>query len=214
MNNSPTSNSDTLPRRKKGILFVLSAPSGAGKNTIIQGLSACLDRCAYSISCTTRAPREGEQHGRDYFFLDEAEFRRRIDVGEFLEYAEVHGKFYGTLKETIAAHLRAGRDVLMDIDVAGAEQVRTCSDTFFTDALADVFIMPLSLDQLRQRLESRGTETAEQIALRLRNADAEMRHWHKYRYTMVTTTREADLANMLAIVHAEHCLSRHQTFNV
>lgn len=193
------------PRR--GILFVLSAPSGGGKSTLCNGLKAYAD-FTYSVSCTTRAPRAGEREGVDYYFLTRADFEQRIASGEFLEHALVHGNYYGTLCSTVLETLRMGRDVLVDIDVQGAEMIRNHPHPEIRDSLADVFLMPESLEVLRFRLAKRGTETPEQVALRLSNAAAEMEHWPRYRYTLITRTAEEDLERFRAIMGAERALTR------
>ncbi len=186
----------------KGILFVISAPSGAGKTTLISSLRQKPD-FIYSISCTTRAPRPGEVHGEDYYFLSEAEFQRHIEAGDFLEYAEVHGLHYGTLKSTVIEHLQRGVDVLIDVDTLGAASIRSCPDSFIQEALADVFIMPPGLDELAKRLRKRGTESEEQIAIRLKNAASEMEKWRHYRYTLVSGSMEEDIEKFRAIMRAE-----------
>ena len=194
------------PQPRRGILFVLSAPSGAGKTSLRQGLQPD-GGFVYSISCTTRAPRPGEVDGQDYFFLTPEDFQRRVEAGEFLEHADVHGKSYGTLQSTVLNSLRAGVDVLLDIDVQGAAMVRANEHPEIRQALTDVFLMPANLDVLRARLANRGTETAEQIDLRLRNAVGEMQHWPSYRYSIITGSKEEDLANFRAIMHAERLVS-------
>ncbi len=191
--------------QRTGILFVISAPSGAGKTTLTRSLRQKPD-FVYSVSCTTREPRPGEIHGEDYFFLKEEEFRKRADAGEFLEFAEVHNQFYGTLRAPILANLASGVDVLIDIDIKGAAMIR--NDPTVTTALADVFIMPPSLEELSRRLKKRGTETEEQIATRLRNAAAEMRHWREYRYTLISSSMEEDIEKFRAVMRAERYLSR------
>lgn len=192
---------------RTGILFVVSAPSGAGKTTLTTALRQKPD-FVYSVSCTTRAPRPGEVHGEDYYFLGEEEFRTRVAAGEFLEHAEVHGRFYGTLKQTVLEHLHTGVDVLIDIDIQGAANIRACDDSFIQAALADIFIMPPSLEELRRRLMKRGTETNEQIRTRLTNAATEMEHWHEYRYTLISGSMEEDIEKFRAIMRAERYLSR------
>ena len=167
---------------RSGILFVLSAPSGAGKTTLTTALRHKPD-FVYAVSCTTRAPRAGEIDGEDYFFLSQDDFQSRVEAGEFLEFAEVHGRFYGTLRSTVMDNLSKGVDVLIDIDTTGAASIRNCGDPTITSALADVFIMPPGLEELSRRLRRRGTESEEQIATRIENAAAEMRHWRDYRYT-------------------------------
>src|SRR6266513_3369877 len=149
-----------------GILFVISAPSGAGKTTLVDALRQTpnfLD----SVSCTTRAPRAGEIEGEDYQFLPDSDFRARVAAGDFLEHAQVHGDFYGTLRGPLIDNLKSGIDVLIDIDTQGAATIRNCDDPIIREALADVFIMPPDLEELRRRLVKRGTETPEQIESRL-----------------------------------------------
>ena len=197
--------SNTFPRT--GILFVLSAPSGAGKTTLCTSLRQKPD-FVYAVSCTTRAPRPGETPGEDYYFLTDAEFDAKVAAGEFLEHAEVHGRKYGTLKSTVLENLEKGVDVLLDIDTAGAATIRACQDQFIIDALADVFIMPPNLDELRRRLAKRGTETEEQIAVRLHNAALEMKHWRKYKYVLISGSMEEDIEKFRAVMRAERYLSR------
>ena len=192
---------------RSGILFVVSAPSGAGKTTLCDALRQTPD-FVYSVSCTTRAPRAGENDGEDYHFLSEGEFLERVKAGEFLEHAEVHGKYYGTLRQPILSNLDSGVDVLIDIDIQGAAAIRTVDDEFIRRALCDVFIMPPDLDELRRRLTKRGTETTEQIELRLMNAAREMELWRDYRYTIISKSMEEDLQKFRHIMGAERYLSR------
>jgi guanylate kinase len=193
--------------QRTGILFVLSAPSGAGKTTLCSALRHKPD-FVYAVSCTTRAPRPGEIDGEDYHFLGDGEFNRRVTAGEFLEYAEVHGRKYGTLKEPVTENLRKGIDVLIDIDTKGAATIRACGDPFILDALVDVFIMPPNLEELRHRLMKRGTETEEQIATRLQNAAAEMERWREYKYTLISGSMEEDIEKFRAVMRAERYQSR------
>ena len=200
----------SIPRL--GILFILSAPSGAGKSTLRAGLQKDQD-FAYSVSCTTRAPRPGEVDGFDYHFLSREAFESKIAAGEFLEHAQVHGNYYGTLKSAVLDALRAGTDVLIDIDVQGAAMIRATDHPEIRDALADIFLMPASIDVIRQRLAKRGTETPEQIAVRLHNAETEMREWRCYRYALITGTPDEDLAGFRAIMKAERCRSSRLLLN-
>ena len=186
---------------------MISAPSGAGKTTLISSLRQKQD-FVYSVSCTTRAPRPGEVHGEDYFFLGREEFQRHIDAGDFLEYAEVHGRVYGTLKSSVLKHLADGVDVLLDVDTLGAASIRACDDPFIQAALADVFIMPPGLDELARRLRRRGTESEEQIATRLQNAASEMEKWRDYRYTLISGSMEEDIEKFRAVMRAERYMSR------
>lgn len=191
---------DTLDRR--GIIFVLSAPSGTGKSTLCQSLRQSAD-FQFIVSCTTRPPRSGERDGEDYWFIAEEEFRQRIDAGYFLEHAEVHGLRYGTPKDDVLRHIGEGRDVMLDIDVAGARQIRSLPDPAIRGALVDVFILPPSLDELERRLRKRGTETDEQIAVRMATARQEIPFWKEYGYTLVSESMEEDLNKMRAIIRAE-----------
>lgn len=192
---------------RNGILFVLSAPSGAGKTTLVDALRKTSE-FVYSVSCTTRPARAGEVEGEDYRFLSEEEFNARAKANEFLEHASVHGHHYGTLLKPIAEDLANGRDVLIDIDTQGAANIRNSKDQFIRDALADIFLMPPDVDELRRRLTKRGTETADQIETRLGNAIREMESWPKYRYTIISRTTEEDLEKFRHIMNAERYLSR------
>ena len=189
-----------------GILFVISAPSGAGKTTICDALRQTPD-FVYSVSCTTRPPRAGEIDGEDYHFLREPEFHARVQAGDLLEHAQVHGHFYGTLWQPLLNNLKKGIDVLIDIDTQGAAAIRNCGDDFIRRALSDVFIMPPDLDELRRRLIKRGTETPQQIELRLVNAAREMELWRDYRYTIISQSMEEDLQKFRHIIGAERYLS-------
>jgi guanylate kinase len=192
---------------RRGILFVVSAPSGAGKTTLVERIRRT-PNLFYSVSCTTRAPRAGEIDGQDYQFLSDADFRERIEKGDFLEHAQVHRDRYGTLREPVVTNLKSGKDVLIDIDTQGAAVIRNCGDPVIRDALADVFIMPPDLEELRKRLLKRGTETAEQIDSRLATAAREMEHWRDYRYTIISGSVEEDLQRFRQIMEAESYLSR------
>lgn len=187
---------------RTGILLVVSGPSGSGKTTLCRQL-ADTGEAHYSISCTTRSPRPGELHGRDYHFLTREEFQRRLDHGDFLEHAEVHGNLYGSLKCEVSAYLRAGTDVVMDIDVQGAAQVRACEDEEIHRAFVDLFVMPPSETELHERLAGRGTDSAEVIALRMTNALEEMAHWRLYSHRLLSSSRTEDYARFLSLVTAE-----------
>jgi guanylate kinase len=192
---------------RRGILFVVSAPSGAGKTTLLERIRRT-PKLFYSVSCTTRTPRAGEMDGQDYRFLSDADFRERVAKGDFVEHAQVHGDHYGTLREPIVTNLETGKDVLIDIDTQGAAVIRNCGDPLIRDALADVFIMPPDLEELRKRLLKRGTETAQQIDSRLGTAAREMEHWRDYRYTIISGSVEEDFQRFRQIMEAETYLSR------
>ena len=186
---------------------MVSAPSGAGKTTLVERIRRT-PNLFYSVSCTTRTPRAGEIDRQDYRFLSDADFRERVAKGDFVEHAQVHGDHYGTLREPIVTNLETGKDVLIDIDTQGAAVIRNCGDPLIQDALADVFIMPPDLEELRKRLLKRGTETAQQIDSRLATAAREMEHWHDYRYTIISGSVEEDLQRFRQIMEAESYLSR------
>ena len=186
---------------------MVSAPSGAGKTTLCDALRQTPD-FVYSVSCTTRAPRPGEIEGEDYHFLTEADFLTRLAAGEFLEHAQVHNQYYGTLRGPIRNSLDEGVDVLIDVDTQGAASIRSYDDPFIRQALCDVFIMPPDFDELRRRLTKRGSESAEQIDLRLMNAAREMELWRDYRYTIISKSMEEDLLKFRHIMGAERYLSR------
>jgi len=190
-----------------GILFVVSAPSGAGKTTLCDALRQTPD-FVYSVSCTTRPPRAGEIEGEDYQFISENDFLTRVKAGEFLEHAKVHEHYYGTLRQPVVDNLKNGIDVLIDIDIQGADAIRNCGDKFIASALSDVFIMPPDLAELRRRLTKRGTETAAQIESRLQTASREMELWRDYRYTIISRSMEEDLQKFRQIMGAERILSR------
>jgi guanylate kinase len=187
---------------RSGILYLVSGPSGSGKSTLCRRIAA-EGEAEFSVSCTTRQPRFGETHGKEYFFLAEDEFAARIEAGEFLEHALVHGNRYGTLRSEVVGRLEAGTDVVMDIDVQGAGQVRSNSDPAIQRALVDLFVMPPDEVELERRLRGRGTDSDEVIALRLKNAIEEMSHWREYRYRLVSGTAEEDYARFKTLLIAE-----------
>ena len=180
-----------------GTLFIVTAPSGAGKTTLVSGL---LDRdpmVRLSVSYTTRAPREGEVDGRHYHFVDVATFRALRDKGEFLEWAEVHSNYYGTSKAWLEAQTRSGKDILLEIDWQGAQQVRKV----FPKAVG-VFIMPPSLEELERRLRGRGTDSEDVIARRVLGARGEMRHVAEFDYVIINEDLPAALDDLVAVVRA------------
>lgn len=196
-----------LELQRRGILCVVSGPSGSGKTTLCRRFSEEDPSAVYATSATTRAPRDGEKDGVDYFFLTREDFESRATRGEFLEYAEVHGNLYGTLKSEVLTHINAGRDVLMDIDVQGAELIRKQADPAIAEALVDIFILLSGEDELLARLAGRGTETQDQVDLRLQNAREEMRHWSDYQYSVISADKETDFATFSAIIAGERCRS-------
>ena len=198
--------------RRQGILFVISAPSGTGKTTLCENLRSTPD-FIYSVSCTTRPPRGGEVDGVDYHFLKKEDFLRRVERGEMLEYAQVHGNHYGTLKATVKEALAVGTDVLLDIDVQGAASIRKTDDTMVRGSLVDVFIMPPTQEELERRLRKRGTEMEAQVQQRLRTGREESKLWPLYKYTILSGSMEEDLIKFRAIMRAERYLSRRLQLN-
>ena len=180
-----------------GKLYVVAAPSGAGKTTLVRLLLDSEPGVHLSISYTTRGPRPGEVDGREYHFVDVATFRAMMDRGDFLEWAEVHGNFYGTSKVWIGDQLAAGHDVLLEIDWQGAQQVRAV----FPAAIG-VFILPPSMEELTRRLTGRGTDSAEVIERRLAAAQAEMRHVGEFDYVIINDGLEQALDDLRAVVRA------------
>jgi guanylate kinase len=188
----PTPSPQPGPR---GHLFIISAPSGAGKSTLGRLLRRRCPELAYSISSTTRAPRPGEVDGTDYFFVDPERFRRGIANGEWAEWAEVHGNWYGTSRAVIDGALEGGRDLLLDIDVQGAAQIVER----YPDAVT-IFIRPPSLDVLRRRLVGRATDSPAAIRRRLEDARTEMACQERYRHVVVNDHLEDALEELVAII--------------
>ena len=164
----------------KGTLFVISGPSGVGKGTLRKELFKKVPELSYSVSCTTRKPRQGEQDGVDYFFIDDKTFERHLEAGEFLEWAEVHGNRYGTLEKTVRDSLDRGCDVILEIDVQGAAQVKKR----MPEAVL-IFIAPPGEEELRRRLSERGTEKKQELLKRLENARKELEESDKYDHLVV-----------------------------
>ncbi len=184
------------------LLVVVSAPSGAGKSTLCDNVRAALPSASRAVTCTTREPRDGEADGVDYYFLGEEEFLARVESGEFLENAVVHGNHYGVLKSELRAKLAGGSDVLLNIDVQGAATLRerAATDPVLSRSLVTVFLRPPSLEELEQRLRGRGTDSDEVIARRLAIARDEMDQAEKFDHTLTSQTREADVDRMLGII--------------
>lgn len=187
---------------RSGILYLVSGPSGSGKSTLCRRLAA-EGEAEFSVSCTTRPPRAGETQGKDYFFLSVGEFTGKAAAGDFLEHALVHGNHYGTLRSEVTGRLAAGTDVVMDIDVQGAAQVRACQDPAIRLALVDLFVMPPDEAELANRLRGRGTDSDEVIALRLQNAIGEMSHWPEYRYRLLSASPEEDFERFKSLLVGE-----------
>lgn len=183
---------------RKGMLLVISGPSGAGKGTLYNRVLAADPTITFSVSYTTRGPRPGEVDGKDYCFVTEEQFRQMLDRDGFLEHADVHGHLYGTPRQPVLDALEAGRSVMLDIDPQGALQVMEK----MPDCVS-VFILPPSFAELRRRLTSRGTEKPEEIERRLRNARGEVQLMGKYQYLVVNDDLEAAYRTLQGIVDAE-----------
>ncbi|HEY3041365.1 MAG TPA: guanylate kinase [Pyrinomonadaceae bacterium] len=194
----------TATNEGRGILFVVSSPSGGGKGTLIQRVLNRVPNLSYSVSFTTRAPRNGEADGREYFFVTPEQFQEMRAADKFLEWAEVHGKLYGTAREQVAREISAGRDIILEVDVQGAASVRA----LMADSVS-IFILPPSFEILRQRLEARGTDSPEELDLRLRNAPTELKDYSAFQYVIINDDADRAAEQMTSIVQAERArLSR------
>jgi len=188
--------------KRRGILFIISAPSGAGKTTLCKQLMASLPGIWHSVSYTTRKPRAGEEGGREYFFIEEPAFQEMVGRQEFVEYAHVYGQWYGTPRRALIDKMEQGVDVLLEIDVQGALQIKKQ----FADAVF-VFILPPSLDALRARLQGRASESPEEIRRRLEKVQEEVRSFHEYSYIV----RNDDLDHSLRELHSIFVAERLKT---
>ena len=193
-----SSDAKKLPSRR-GLLIILSSPSGAGKSTLTRRLRAWDESLSFLVSATTRAPREGEVDGQDYYFLDEAGFRHQVSEGQMLEHAHVFGNFYGSPKGPVEEAISAGRDVLFDIDWQGAQQIQNSDLGKHT---LSIFILPPSIAELRRRLESRGQDSAEVIAKRMQKSWDEISHWAEYDFVLVNDDLDATEERLKSIVEA------------
>lgn len=180
---------------KKGHLFILSGPAGAGKGTLRKILFHAMPDLVFSVSCTTRKPRPGEVDGGDYYFIDMEQFERQVSEGAFLEWANVHGNMYGTRREDVERCLTSGGNMILEIDVQGCRQVKSR----MPEAIR-IFITVPSLDELEQRLEERGTETPEQLDIRLRNAAKELTQAREYEHIIVNDDVNIASQQLIALV--------------
>jgi len=192
---SETQRAQTSPQ---GVLYVVSAPSGGGKGTLIRRVLAVVPDLSYSVSYTTRAPRNGEVDGREYFFVNRQRFEEMIGEGAFLEWANVHGNLYGTAKSQVIAETKAGVDLVLEVDVQGAESVRKLG----LDSVS-IFILPPSLETLRQRLIARGADSPEELAVRLSNAPVEVEQYEAFDYVIFNDEIDRASAQLASIISAE-----------
>ena len=188
-----------------GLLLVISAPSGAGKTTLCDNLLKHVPGVTRAVTCTTRAPREEETDGEHYYFLEKAEFERRVEAGEFLEHAVVYENRYGVLKSEIISRLEAGQDVLLNIDVQGQAAIRAAaeSDPALKCAFVSIFLVTPTWVELEQRLTGRGSEDSDTLARRLDTARHEIAQWSQFDYLLVSDSREEDLRRATVIIEAE-----------
>lgn len=190
---------DPATRQRRGLLIVLSSPSGAGKSTLSRMLLETDPTITISVSATTRPIRPGERQDRDYHFVDDAEFDRLIAAGDFVEWAPVFGYRYGTPKAPVKAALKAGRDILFDIDWQGTQQLHA----EMGEDLVRIFLLPPSMSELHHRLETRGTDSDSVIADRMGRAESEISHWAEYDYVLINTEAQRCLSQIQTIVAAE-----------
>jgi len=199
-----------MNKKTRGSLIILSGPSGAGKGTIHNELLKRNNNLKYSISMTTRSPRNDEVDGVDYFFVTENKFKEEIEKDSFLEYAIVHGNFYGTPKENVEKFINDGYDVILEIDIQGALNIKEkYKDGIF------IFIMPPSMKELKNRLVKRGTETKEKVVERFKNAYKEINEFSKYNYVVINDVVDNAVKKVEAIMQAERCrVDRIEEFDV
>ena len=195
----------TNATKPRGTLFVVSSPSGGGKGTIIQRVLDVVPNLSYSVSFTTRAPRNNELNGREYFFVGREIFEEMVAAGEFLEWACVHGNLYGTAKRQVVDETSAGTDIVLEVDVQGAESVRELP----LDSVS-VFILPPSFAVLRERLIARGTDSPEELEIRLRNAPEELRQYSAFDYVIFNDEVERAAGQLASIIYAERARCRRQ----
>lgn len=182
----------------KGILFIISSPSGGGKGTLIREVLRTVPNIGYSVSFTTRKIREGEENGVHYNFISREEFQNLINQGEFLEYAEVHGNYYGTSKSQVERETALGRDIILEIDVQGADLIREK-----TSETVEVFILPPSFEVLKERLTARQTESNEDLELRLKNSKDEVKNYTKFDYVIINDEVSKAVNDLQSVIYAE-----------
>ena len=185
---------------RRGLLIILSSPSGAGKSTLAGRLREWDETLRFSVSSTTRAPREGEVDGQDYYFVSADDFRAQVDSGDMLEHAQVFGNYYGSPKAPVQAAIEAGRDVLFDIDWQGAQQIKNSA---LQDSVLSIFILPPSITELHRRLISRGKDDASVIEGRMAKSWDEISHWDGYDYVLINDDLDATEAQLKTIISAE-----------
>jgi guanylate kinase len=193
---------------RRGLLIILSSPSGAGKSTLAKRLRAWDSSVRFSVSATTRPPRPGEEDGREYFFRSRAEFEAMVAAGEMLEHAEVFGNFYGSPRGPVEEAVRAGQDVLFDIDWQGGQQIR---NSVMGKDVVSLFVLPPSIAELDRRLRARGQDSDEVIAGRMAKSQAEISHWAEYDYILINDDLDRAEEEMITILRAERMRRERQT---
>lgn len=198
------------------LLILISAPSGGGKTTLCRQLLRARPNLVRAVTCTTRPPRKGERKGVDYYFLTAEDFLRRVQAGHFLEHATVYGHSYGLLKSELLGKLRAGRDVLLNVDVQGAATLREKAkdEPELRRALVTIFLTPTSLPEIERRLRRRGADSPEVIRKRVAMARQEIAQWRNFDYLLVSTSKQEDLRRALAIVAAEKMRTERSDFAI
>lgn len=193
------------PAEARGMLIIVSSPSGGGKGTLIRRVLKTVPNVGYSVSFTTRPAREGEIDGRHYFFISEDRFREMIGRGEFLEWAHVHAHLYGTGRAQVEKELKERRDIILEIDVQGAESVRR-----IVPEAVGIFILPPSFEILRERLVARGSERETELSLRLKNSRSEVARYREFDYVIINDDAESAGAQLAAVVYAERARRERQ----
>ena len=185
---------------EKGLLIILSSPSGAGKSTLAQRIKSWDENCVFSISATTRKPREGEQDGKDYFFISKDEFRKKVSNGEMLEHAEVFGNLYGSPISPVLSSIDSGKDILFDVDWQGSQQIK---NSRLGEFVLSIFILPPSIKELESRLKLRNQDSDEVISNRMAKSVEEISHWPEYDYVLVNDNIDETEEKLKIIINAE-----------
>jgi guanylate kinase len=193
----------------KGNLFIITSPSGGGKGTLIREVLRSVPKVGYSVSFTTRGQRAGEEHGKHYYFVSREEFEKKVENGEFLEWAPVHGNFYGTSRAQVESELNLGRDIILEIDVQGAENVKR----LVPEAIG-VFILPPSFEVLRERLTARQTESEADLQIRLRNSKTEVSRWKEFDFVIINDEINRASMDLAAVFLSERLKRGRQTENI
>jgi guanylate kinase len=193
----------------KGNLFIITSPSGGGKGTLIREVLRSVAKVGYSVSFTTRGQRAGEEHGKHYYFVSREEFEKKVAEGDFLEWANVHGNLYGTSKAQVESELNLGRDIILEIDVQGAESVKN-----LVPEAVGVFILPPSFEVLRERLTARQTESKTDLQIRLRNSKAEVSRWKEFDYVIINDEVNRASQDLQAVFLAERLKRGKQSENI